>query len=115
MKRIAAVAALCATGPISRRDISESDAAPCRTDAKQNDEVVDRAAERRADQDPERAGEIPELGREHGPDQGSRRGDRGEVVSEENEAVGGDEVAAVGLGLGRRRAAADRPSRPRWR
>jgi hypothetical protein len=33
MKRIAAVAALCATGPISRRDISESEAALWRTDA----------------------------------------------------------------------------------
>ncbi len=34
MKRIAAVAERCASGPTSRRAISERGAAPCRTDAK---------------------------------------------------------------------------------
>jgi hypothetical protein len=33
MKRMAAVAAPCATEPISRRTISESEDAPCRTEA----------------------------------------------------------------------------------
>ncbi len=51
-------------------------------------EILHRAAEHRADDDPERAGQIAELRREHGPDQRSGSGDGGEMMAEDDPLVG---------------------------
>ena len=53
------------------------------------------SAEHSAGDNPERAGEIAKLGGEHGADQRSGAGDGGEVVSEDDPLIGGNEVAAV--------------------
>ncbi len=45
-------------------------------------------------------GQVAELHRERGTDEGPRTGDRGEVMTEDDPAVGGDEVAAVVEPLG---------------
>ena len=50
-----------ATGPISSRAIWPSDFPLRRTDDAEDDEVLNRAAEHDADDDPERAGQIAEL------------------------------------------------------
>ncbi len=85
-------------GPhLAPRDLREGRrAVPDR--GEENDEIVDRAAEGRPEQDPERAGQVPELRRQDGSDQGPRGGDRGEVMAEQHELVGLDEIAAVRLG-----------------
>ncbi len=71
---------------------------------KQHDEVLYAAAQHRADQDPQRAGQVAELRGEGRPDQRAGAGDGGEVVTEHHPFVGGDEVTAVVEALGRRRA-----------
>jgi hypothetical protein len=71
----------------------------------QDDHVVNGAAKHGAEQDPERAGQHAVLRGEHGPDQRPGGGDRGEVVAEQDEAVGLDVIAPVGprhAGVGRR-------------
>ena len=54
-----------------------------------------RAAHCRADEDPEEAGKVAELRREHGADERSRPGDGGEVVAEKHPLVRGLEVRPV--------------------
>ena len=71
---------------------------------RQDHEVLHGAAEHDADQDPERAGQVAELRREDRADERARPGDRGEVVAEDDPAVGRDEVAPVVEPHGRRRA-----------
>jgi hypothetical protein len=72
--------------------------------AEQRDEILHAAAERRADEDPERAGQVAELRGKGGPDQWARARDRGEVVAEHDPAIRRDEVAAVAETLGGCRA-----------
>ena len=72
----------------------------------QDQEILHRAGEDDADEDPERAGKVAHLCGEHRADQGAGAGDGGEMVTEEDDLVGGDVVqpviAAVGGGDGRR-------------
>ncbi len=65
-------------------------------------EVLHAAAENSADQNPERARQISELGCQHRTDQRPWAGDGGEVMSEHHPFVGGDEVAAIVQALARR-------------
>ena len=81
---------------------------------RQDDEVVHRAAERDADEDPEQPGQEAELRRQHRADQRAGAGDGGEVVAEQHPAVGGDEVLAVGEAM-RGRDCACRRGRARAR
>ena len=67
----------------------------------QDHEVLHAAAEHDADHDPERARQVAELRGEHRADERTRAGDRGEVVAEDDPAVGRHEVAAVVEPLGR--------------
>ncbi len=68
--------------------------------AAENAEILHRAAEDDAGEDPERPGQIAELRRQRRPDQRARAGDGGEVVAEDDPAIGGNEVAAVVDALG---------------
>jgi hypothetical protein len=70
----------------------------------QDDKVLHRTADHRADDYPESAGQVTELSGEHGSDQGSRSGDRGKVVAEQNPLVCRLEVVSVAEALGRRGA-----------
>ena len=70
----------------------------------QDHEVLHGAAEHDADHDPEDAGQVAELRGEGGPDERAGSGDGGEVVAEDDPAVGGDEVASVGEAVCRGRA-----------
>ena len=70
----------------------------------EDDEVLDGAAERHADDDPDGAGQEAELRGERRTDQRAGAGDGREVVTEHDPAVGRHEVAAVVEPLGRRRA-----------
>ena len=54
----------------------------------EHDHVLDGAGEDDADDDPERAGQVAHLRREHRADERAGAGDRGEVVAEEHAAVG---------------------------
>jgi hypothetical protein len=73
--------------------------------AEEDDEVLDGAREHHPEHDPEGAGQVAELGREHRTHQGSRAGDGRKVVPEEHPLGRGDEVPAVLQPLGRSRAA----------
>ncbi len=53
------------------------------------------AGEDDAEEDPERAGEVAELGGEHGSHKGAGAGDGGEVMAEYNPRVGLHEIATV--------------------
>ena len=68
-------------------------------------EILHRAAEHDADDEPDRPGQETELRRERRADQRAGARDRREVVAEDNPLVGRDEVAAVVQALGRRRPA----------
>ena len=68
--------------------------------AEEDDEVLDGAAEDGADDDPEGAGQIAELGGERRADERAGAGDGGEVVAEDDPFVGGLEVVAVAQALG---------------
>ena len=70
----------------------------------QDDEILHRAAQHRADDDPQRARQVAELRRQHRPHQRTRPGDGGEVVAEDDPLVGGLEIVAVAQPLGRRGA-----------
>src|SRR6266853_1276121 len=72
---------------------------------KQDDEILHRAAEHRADEQPERAGQIAELRREHRPDERPRPADRREVMAEDDPLVRLAEILAVLVDLARCRAA----------
>ena len=70
----------------------------------QDRHVLDAAADDGADQDPQRAGQIAELRGERRADQRAGAGDGGEVVAEDDPAMGRHEVAAVVEALGGRGA-----------
>ena len=72
--------------------------------AAEDAEVLHRAAEHDAGEDPQRPRQIAELRRQRRPDQRSRAGDRGEVMAEHDPAVGRNEVAPVVDALRRRRS-----------
>jgi hypothetical protein len=71
----------------------------------QNDQVLDGAGENHAGENPERAGQIAHLRRQHRPDQGPRAGNGREMVAEQDDAVGRDVIEPV--------VAADRRGRAR--
>ena len=71
----------------------------------QDDEILHRAAQHRADDDPQRAGQVAELRRQRRADQRARAGDGGEVVAEHDPLVGGHEIVPVAQPLGGRGAA----------
>ena len=72
---------------LGARDVGErTAAAPHR--GPQDDVVVDRAREADAGDEPDEAGGIAELSRKHRADQRAGAGDRGEVMTEQNEAMG---------------------------
>ena len=73
--------------------------------AEQDHEILHRAAEHDADQNPQRAGQITELRRQHRPDQRPRPGDRREVMAEDDPLVRLDEILAVVVDFARRGAA----------
>jgi hypothetical protein len=62
--------------------MSASDRPPRRVD----DEIVDRAGEHDADDEPDEPRGVAELRREHGPDERPGAGDRREVVAEQHPA-----------------------------
>ena len=68
--------------------------------AEQDHEILHGAAEHRADDDPERAGQIAELRGERGADQRTGAGDGGEMVAEDDPFIGGLEIVAVAQTLG---------------
>ena len=59
------------------------------------------AGQYRANQQPQEPGQIAELRGEHRPDQGAGARDRGEMVAEQDDAVGRHVVAPVGEDVGR--------------
>ncbi len=61
----------------------------------QDDKILHATTQHGAGDDPERAGQVSELCGEHGTDERSGAGDGGEMVSEDDPLVGGNEVAAV--------------------
>jgi hypothetical protein len=63
--------------------------------AEENHAVVHRAAERRADQHPQHAGQVAELRRQHRADQRPRPRDGREVVAEDDPLVRLHEILAV--------------------
>ena len=95
--------------PISSWAISPERFAVAADGAEEDDEVLHGAAEHRADEDPQGAGQIAELGGQHGADQRAGSGDGGEVVAEDDPFVGGHEVLAVAersAGVARRSSSA---------
>ena len=68
----------------------------------QHDHIVHAAREHAADENPEQAGHVAELGGQHGSEQGAGGGDGGEMVPEEHVLVGIHIVVAVGVLDGRR-------------
>ena len=68
----------------------------------QHDHIVHAAREYAADENPEQAGHVAELGGQHGSEQGAGCGDGGEMVPEEHVLVGIHIVVAVGVLDGRR-------------
>ena len=79
--------------------------APQRAD--EDEKVLHGAAQDDADDDPQRPRQVAELRAQRRPDQRTGAGDGGEVVPEDDPAVGRNEVVAVVDALGGR-AAADR-------
>ena len=63
----------------------------------EHDHVVHAARENGADQNPQQAGQIAELRGKHGPEQGTGRGNGGEVMAEEHVLIGLDIVLTVGV------------------
>ena len=84
MKRIA-IAAVDAghRADLACGDLGQRPAAAARR-GPQDDEVVHRAGEAHAGDQPDEAGRVAELGREHGPDQRPGAGDGREVMAEED-------------------------------
>ena len=73
--------------------------------AKQNDEILHRAAEHDADENPQRPRQITELRGEHRPDERSRPGNGREMMAEDDPFVRLHEILAVVVDLARRGAA----------
>ena len=63
--------------------------------SEEHDHIVHAAAERCADQNPERAGQKSELRRQHRPNQRSRSRDGSEVVTENHPAICRDKIFSV--------------------
>ncbi len=103
--RMAMEAETPATGPTSFFGDLRQRAAVVPHRGHQHHEVLHRAGEDRADQDPERAGQVAELRREHRPDQRTGPRDRREMVAEQHPLVRGVEIAPVGARDRRRRPA----------
>ena len=61
----------------------------------ENDKILNRTAERDADDDPDDAGQISELRGQRWSDERTRAGDRREVVAEDHPPVRRDKVASV--------------------
>ncbi len=72
---------------------------------KENDEILHRAAEHHADQNPKRAGQIAELRRQHRTDQRARPRDGREVMPEDDPLVRLHEIFSVVVNFAGRRAA----------
>ena len=72
--------------------------------SEEHDHVVNRAAKCGPDQNPKCARQKTKLRREHRPDERSRPGDGGEVVTENHPAIRRHEIFAVVLHDGRRRS-----------
>ena len=70
----------------------------------QDHEILHRARQHDADEDPQRAGQIAHLRGQHRPDQRPRAGDRGEMVAEQDAPVGRDVIEPVGAANRRRRS-----------
>src|SRR5262249_22222414 len=70
----------------------------------QDDHVLDAATDYGAHENPQRAGQIPELRSERGADERTRSGYGGEVMAEDHPAMRRDIVATVVEALGRRGA-----------
>ena len=68
----------------------------------QDHEVLHRAGEDHAGQDPEQARQVAHLRGEHGADQRAGAGDGREMVAEQHVAVGRDVVEPVVVAIGRR-------------
>ena len=84
-----------ATVPISVLDqVAQRAAVAARRD-EQDDEVLHRAGEHHAGQDPQRARQVAHLRGEHRADQRAGAGDGREVVAEQHVLVGGHVVEAV--------------------
>ena len=71
----------------------------------EDDEILHRAAEHHADEDPERAGKVAELRGEHRPDERAGAGDGGEVMAEDDPLVRLHVIPAVLVDLAGRGAA----------
>ena len=97
MKRIAIAPVVPATGPISVRAISASDRPPRRVDAHSVIDVVDRAGEADAGDEPDEPGRVAELRRQHRADERPGAGDRREVMAEEHPRLRRVVVVAVVL------------------
>ncbi len=82
-------------------DLGERSAAPAHG-RYEDDEVVNRAAEHDPEQDPDVAGQEPELRGQDRPNERPGAGDGREVVAEQHPAVGGVEIVAVLQRVGRR-------------
>ena len=72
--------------------------------AEQDDEVLHRAGEHHADENPQRPGQVSHLRGQHRPDQRPGARDRREMVPEHDVFVGGHVVEAVVVAFGRRQA-----------
>ena len=92
------------TAPSSDLDQVAQRAAVAARGDEQHDEVLHRAGEHDAGQDPQHAGQVAHLRRQHRADQRTRARDRGEVVAEQHVFVGRHIVEAVVVPHGRRRA-----------
>ncbi len=66
----------------------------------ENHEVLYRASEHRADDDPQCSRKVAELCGQHGADERTRSGDGGEVVAEDDPFVGGLEIVAIAEAFG---------------
>ena len=94
MKRIAMAAGDAGDrADLGARDLGERAAAAARR-RPERDEVVHRAGEADAGEDPDEAGRVAELRREHRPDQRPGAGDGREVVAEEHPAAASDSSCA---------------------
>ncbi len=69
----------------------------------QDDEVVDRAGEADAGDEPDQPGRVAELRGEHGTDERAGAGDRGEMMTEQDQAMRRMVVVAVVANMRRRR------------
>mmetsp|Transcript_1545 Transcript_1545/g.2514 ORF Transcript_1545/g.2514 Transcript_1545/m.2514 type:complete len:727 (-) Transcript_1545:200-2380(-) len=92
-------------------EVAERAAITARRD-EQHDEVLHRAGEHDAGQDPQQPRQIAHLRREHRADQRAGTGNRGEVVAVEHMLVGGHVVQAVVVLPGGRLALGVQPQHP---